>query len=167
MKQATTRNKKRVKSQKTNATQKQKKKERKGDRSMRKSYIATLFLTIVLASSFGAVTLSAADTPQSAPVAATGVININTAEASQFALLPRVGEKAGLRIVEYRKANGGFKKTTDLMQVKGIGEKTFELLRSYLVLDGKTTLAAKVHGPKKARAPRTARNSEKPATSVQ
>ena len=118
---------------------------------MRKS-LTTLFLMFVLAlSSF---TVFAADAPTATSAAASSVININTADASQFAYLPRVGAKAGERIVEYRKANGAFKKTSDLMQVKGIGEKTFELIRPYLALDGKTTLSAKVHGPKKPRAAR-------------
>ena len=79
-----------------------------------------------------------------------GPVNINTADASQFALLPRIGAKAAERIVEYRKANGPFKKTTDLMQVKGIGDKSFETLSPYLTLDGKTTLTEKQHGPKRA-----------------
>ena len=132
---------------------------------MQKSIKAIILLAITLFT-FTAVTVSAAETPAVVSSSAAGVININTADASQFALLPRVGEKAGARIVEYRKTNGAFKKTTDLMQVKGIGEKTFETLRQYLVLDGKTTLSAKQHGPRKAR---TARNNKasQPAPSAQ
>lgn len=52
---------------------------------------------------------------------ASGVVNINTAEASQLALLPRVGLKAAQRVVDYRTEHGPFKKATDLMQVKGFG----------------------------------------------
>ena len=54
------------------------------------------------------------------PGAASGVVNINSADASQLALLPRVGEKAAQRIIDYRTEHGPFKKATDLMQVKGI-----------------------------------------------
>ena len=57
----------------------------------------------------------------------SGVVNINTAEVRRSSsLLPRVGEKAAQRIIEYRTEHGPFKKTTDLMQVKGFGAKTFE-----------------------------------------
>ena len=83
------------------------------------------------------------------PGAASGVVNINTADASQLALLPRIGEKAAQRIIEYRTEHGPFKKPTDLMQVKGIGAKTFDGLSSYVAVDGKTTLSGKVRSPRK------------------
>ena len=86
-----------------------------------------------------------------------GVVNINTADAAQIALLPRVGLKAAQRVVDYRAQNGSFKKPTDLMQVKGFGEKTFENLRQYVVVDGKTTLTEKVKSPRK---PRSAKASK-------
>lgn len=86
----------------------------------------------------------------------SGVVNINTADASQLALLPRVGEKAAQRIIEYRTEHGPFKKATDLMQVKGIGAKTFEGLLSYVAVDGKTTLSGKVRSPRKAAAKKPA-----------
>jgi competence ComEA-like helix-hairpin-helix protein len=91
------------------------------------------------------------------PAAASGVVNINSADASQLALLPRVGEKAAQRIIEYRTEHGPFKKATDLMQVKGIGAKTFEGLSSYVAVDGKTTLSGKVRSPRKP-------SSKKPTT---
>ncbi|HVT45037.1 MAG TPA: helix-hairpin-helix domain-containing protein [Thermoanaerobaculia bacterium] len=114
---------------------------------MRKS-LSFATLTFVLLSLAGS--LMAADAAE-AP-ASKGVVNINTADAAQLSLLPRVGPRAAERIVEYRKANGGFKKTTDLMQVKGIGDKTFELIAPYIAVEGKTTLSSKVSGPKKPRA---------------
>lgn len=114
---------------------------------MRKSITLIAILLVTLLTS----TFAMAETTAAAPASSSkAVININTADASQFALLPRVGAKAAERIVEYRKANGPFKKTTDLMQVKGIGDKSFELLSPYLTLDGKTTLTEKQHGPKRA-----------------
>jgi competence protein ComEA len=71
-------------------------------------------------------------------------VNINTAEASQLALLPRVGPSVAERIIEHRKANGPFKKPEDLMLVRGIGEKTFELIKPYVATAGETTLKEKV-----------------------
>ena len=113
---------------------------------MRKSHnilFIALFIVSLTASAFAADAETAA--------APAGVVNINTADVAQLSLLPRVGAKAAQRIIEYRTANGPFKKTTDLMQVKGFGDKTFELVSQYIAVEGKTTLKAKVAGPKKAR----------------
>ena len=55
-----------------------------------------------------------------------GLININTAGAEGLKKLPRIGEKMAQRIIEYRQKNGKFKRITDIMKVKGIGEKTFK-----------------------------------------
>ena len=84
--------------------------------------------------------------------AVSGVVNINSADASQLALLPRIGEKAAERIIAYRTEHGPFKKASDLMQVKGVGAKTFERLSPYLAVDGKTTLTSKIKSPRKPRA---------------
>jgi len=112
---------------------------------MRKSlHIFTLALLIL-----SVATVSMADAaPAPAP---SGVVNINNADATQLALLPRVGEKAAQRIIAYRTEHGPFKKAADLMQVKGVGAKTFEKLSPYIVVEGRTTLNAKVSGPRKAR----------------
>jgi competence protein ComEA len=72
-------------------------------------------------------------------------VNVNSADAAQLALLPRVGPSVAQRIVDYRKQNGPFKKPEDLMLVRGIGEKTFELLKPYVAVAGETTLKEKVH----------------------
>ena len=93
-----------------------------------------------------------------APVA-PGVVNINSADAKQLSLLPRIGEKTAERIVAYRTEHGPFRKTSDLMQVKGIGAKTYERMAQYLAVEGKTTLSAKVSSPRKPRA-------KKPATTA-
>lgn len=71
-------------------------------------------------------------------------VNINSADASQLALLPRVGPSIAQRIVEYRKQNGPFKKPEDLLLVRGIGDKTYELLKPYVATAGETTLKEKV-----------------------
>ena len=113
---------------------------------MRKSH-SIFILSIIIAAMCASV--FAADVQSATPA---GVVNINTADAAQLALLPRVGMKAAQRVVAYRTEHGPFHKATDLMQVKGFGDKTFERLNPYITLDGKTTLTAKVQGPRKARA---------------
>ena len=72
-------------------------------------------------------------------------VNINSADSSLLSLLPRVGPSVAQRIVDYRKENGPFKKTEDLMLVQGIGEKTFQLIKPYVATAGETTLREKVH----------------------
>jgi competence protein ComEA len=57
--------------------------------------------------------------------AATSPVNLNTASASQLQSLPGIGPRTAERILEYRQKNGNFKKIEELMNVKGIGEKSF------------------------------------------
>ena len=71
-----------------------------------------------------------------APSAAT-VVNINTATQAQLETLPGLGAKAAERILEYRQKNGQFKKVEDLMNVKGIGEKSFLKLKPLLTVTDK------------------------------
>jgi competence ComEA-like helix-hairpin-helix protein len=112
---------------------------------MRKSLsIIAMALAILL-------TPLAAFADEAAPAtSARGVVNINTADASQLAYLPGVGPKSAERIVAWRKENGPFRKASDLMQVKGIGDKTFATMSPYVVVDGKTTLTSKQQGPRRA-----------------
>ncbi len=76
--------------------------------------------------------------------AADGKVNINTATAAQLTLLPRVGTVVAERIVEFRDKNGKFKKAEDLLLVSGIGDRTFDLIKPYVSLEGETTLRDKV-----------------------
>ena len=66
----------------------------------------------------------------------TALVNINTATAAEFEALPGIGPKMAQRIVEYREKNGGFKKIEDLMNVKGIGEKSFLKLKPLISVAG-------------------------------
>jgi competence protein ComEA len=76
--------------------------------------------------------------------AAEGKVNINTATAEQLSLLPRVGPSVAERIIQFRDENGSFKKPEDLLLVSGIGDRTFDQIRPYVVLEGETTLRDKV-----------------------
>ena len=59
-------------------------------------------------------------------------VNINTASVEQLTTLPGVGPKLAARIVEYRQKSGSFRSTQELMNVKGIGEKNFAQIESWL-----------------------------------
>ena len=54
------------------------------------------------------------------------LININEASTNELLRLPHIGEKLALSIIEYRKSHGGFKTTSELQHIPGIGPKVFE-----------------------------------------
>ena len=62
-------------------------------------------------------------------------VELNTATASELRTLPRIGERTAQRIIEYREQHGGFEKIEDLMNVRGIGERTFLRLRPLVRVD--------------------------------
>jgi competence protein ComEA len=68
------------------------------------------------------------------------MVDLNTANATELEALPGIGASTAARIVEYRTKNGPFKKIEELMNVQGIGEKSFLKLRSQI------TVAAKPDG---------------------
>lgn len=78
------------------------------------------------------------------------VVNVNSADAAQLALLPRVGPSVAQKILDFRKENGPFKSAEDLMLVQGIGEKTFQLIKPYVAISGETSLKEKVKAAKPA-----------------
>jgi competence protein ComEA len=65
---------------------------------------------------------------------ATEKININTATLDELQKLPSVGPKIAQRIIDYRKQNGNFKKTEEIMKVNGIGEKIFARMKDMITV---------------------------------
>ncbi|MCL6477586.1 MAG: helix-hairpin-helix domain-containing protein [Peptococcaceae bacterium] len=59
-------------------------------------------------------------------------VNLNTATLQQLEALPGIGPRTAARIVEYREKHGPFKKVEELMNVQGIGEKSFLRLKNQL-----------------------------------
>ena len=102
----------------------------------RKTGSMVLLLTAILA------------TPVLIAAGGKSVVNINTAGTDELMLLPRIGPSVAERIVEFREKNGRFKATEDLLLVRGVGEKTFELIRPHVALSGETTLSEKVQIPR-------------------
>jgi competence protein ComEA len=78
-------------------------------------------------------------TPPPAKPAATvptpaSPVNLNTATAADLEKLPGIGPAMATRILEYRQKNGGFKKVEELMNIQGIGEKSFLKLKALVAI---------------------------------
>jgi competence protein ComEA len=67
------------------------------------------------------------------PLAARYLVDINAAEWPELAELPDLGETLARRIVESRAEVGPFGDHGDLLRVNGIGPRTLETLRPYLL----------------------------------
>jgi competence protein ComEA len=65
-------------------------------------------------------------------------VNLNTATVADLQQLPGVGAKVAARIVDYRQKQGPFKRIEELMNIQGIGEKSFLKLRPQITVGGKT-----------------------------
>ncbi|MET0553303.1 MAG: helix-hairpin-helix domain-containing protein [Vicinamibacteria bacterium] len=89
------------------------------------------FVAAALAALF-AVALSAGSGFAAAKPAPAGKINLNTATADQLTAVPGIGVKLAARIVEHRQKNGSFKSVQELMNVKGVGEKSLGKLEPFL-----------------------------------
>ncbi len=60
----------------------------------------------------------------------THLININTADISTLEQLPGIGSVKAQAIIDYRNQVGGFNQVDDLINVSGIGQKTFDKLKN-------------------------------------
>ena len=94
--------------------------------------IGTVLACAVLIGTASTVFAQQADKPAAA--AAKAAVNLNTATLDQLEGLPGVGRATAQRILEYRQKSGGFKKIEELMNVKGIGEKSFLKLKSLITV---------------------------------
>ncbi|WAA10356.1 helix-hairpin-helix domain-containing protein [Fervidibacillus albus] len=61
-------------------------------------------------------------------------ININDADESVLQSLPGIGPSKAEAIVQYREENGPFETEEELMNISGIGEKTFEKLKEFITV---------------------------------
>jgi competence protein ComEA len=82
-----------------------------------------------------AATAKKSDKTEKATKAEVGIVILNKATAKELESLPGIGPAIAERIVAYRTEQGKFSELSELMEVKGIGEKKLAQLRPHLTLD--------------------------------
>ena len=86
-------------------------------------------IAVLVALGLSVATVSAQAKGQGPSASASAPVNLNTASVAQLETLPGIGKATAERILEYRTKNGSFKKVEDLMNVRGVGEKSFLKLK--------------------------------------
>ena len=72
----------------------------------------------------------------STPLMAGNKVNINTADQVELCTLKNIGDKYAQRIIDYRKEHK-FEKPEEIMEVKGIGPKIYELNKKRIIVKDK------------------------------
>jgi len=76
------------------------------------------------------------------------IVNINTASVKELDALPGIGARTAALIVDYRQKNGPFKKIEELMNVRGVGEKSFLKLKPQLTVTAPAATTSKAERPR-------------------
>ena len=64
----------------------------------------------------------------------TGRININVANLETLKQLKGIDDVKAQAIIDYRRDNGNFNNIDEILNVKGIGEKTFEKIKDFITV---------------------------------
>lgn len=88
----------------------------------------------ILVPEIGATDADGATQPGGGVEAVPGKLNLNTATSDELEELPRLGPEMASRILAWRDENGPFTAVEDLMNVTGIGEKTFDALKDLVTV---------------------------------
>ena len=110
---------------------------------MNRQLASALALVVCLSGTAAVVAQEPAPRASGSKASATAPVNINTASAADLQRLPGIGAATAARIVEYRDKNGPFSKPEELMNVRGIGEKSFLKLKPLVVVSPPKADAAK------------------------
>ena len=101
--------------------------------------LAVVLMALALTVPAGAAQDSTKRPPAAERAAMASPINLNTATVAQLESLPGIGARIAERIVEYRQKNGSFKKVEELMNVQGVGEKSFLKLKPLITVTPQKT----------------------------
>jgi competence protein ComEA len=78
--------------------------------------------------------LTTGQTAAAGSAKASQLLSLNRASQAELEQLPGVGPTLAGRMLDWRTANGGFKKKEDLMKVSGIGQKLFASMKDLVTL---------------------------------
>lgn len=92
--------------------------------------LSVLLLFATMVATAGSETLK-----ESSADAATTQVDINRADEAGLQAIPGIGPALARRIVEFREANGPFSRVEDIMKVRGIGEKSFQKIKSFIKVE--------------------------------
>src|SRR5438128_4756762 len=73
------------------------------------------------------------DIERAEPIAIDFKIDVNRADWPELALMPNIGEQLAKRIVTDRNERGAFRDLAELRRVRGIGPKTLESMKPFLL----------------------------------
>src|SRR5438874_572391 len=73
------------------------------------------------------------DIERAEPIAIDFKIDVNKADWPELALMPNIGEQLAKRIVADRADRGAFRDHSELRRVRGIGPKTLESMKPFLL----------------------------------
>jgi competence protein ComEA len=76
----------------------------------------------------------AAPAPVTGGAVAGGLVNVNSAIATELEELPGIGEVIAQRIIDYRTENGPFATVDELLDVSGIGDAILESIRELVTV---------------------------------
>ena len=88
--------------------------------------------TLLVSLLYGCSTRQVYETRLQISQPALDAININTATAEELEKLPHIGRKTAEAIVQFRTDNGPFRRPEYLMLIRGISEKRFAEMRTFL-----------------------------------
>jgi competence protein ComEA len=100
--------------------------------ALRSADIATVDLAARV--SDGQLLLIGVPQPVAAGGDASAPVSLSSATVDQLDALPGIGPVLAKRIVDWREAHGGFTSLSQLEQVPGVGPRTYERLKSLVVL---------------------------------
>ena len=86
---------------------------------------------------------------------ANAALDLNTATKDDLVALSGIGPAKAQAILDYRTQHGGFKTVEELKDVKGIGARRFERLKSEITVAPAAVKTAVRQEPKAAAAPET------------
>jgi competence protein ComEA len=94
-----------------------------------------LSLLLLVTTISPAIAKSAEETGERPPASK---IDLNRATLEQLETIPGVGPALAQRILDFREEHGPFRRVEDLLKVKGIGEKSFQKMQSYVVVEARS-----------------------------